>query len=635
MLVSVLALCLVTIPSLASGQTAEVFAFQAPNCEVTSAECAAFLQYVLPHLSGIGHVVRWADLDTTTVSVGSISYSYSWPTVASFFDAYINTNSNYPSFNWANGCVNGSACKIMLIIQPETDGLGGGNSGFTPTYVYSPNYATDVSADEPQDLSACKEFPGSGSLPYSGTPGSGDAVIWNYNSCAVAAGSNLTCNGNNLGASLNTTGFPVVYEKPIMTAYQAFLSSLSSNFNSSTGTYSGVGKYIAYVRTGFSVGGENYPVCEEVNAPLADPAWQASFSVAGGVLVTPTTTQGNAGGYTYLSLNAGTTGSSHPTWNQTAGSRNTSDGTVTWANEGVITANANAAATWPGPNGEFGGTGQPNAFQDNGFLGHWYGSISAQGYVSQMVAFLAGLNSTFSWDFATNFGPGQVISYPDADAVLAYVEGNDKVGFGMESLSVQDPVTYNGGSGTFPTSREDWIANFASYPATSDVPVHHLQTNTPGTEYLAAGYSFSSITPSSPSTGEATVNCGTVDCSWFYSFWTYITNNNYYNGPWASPCTGEGSNPNQCPADEMIITSSLTHTGGTGTIWSPNYWPNTLVFSADRGATDLEVYECDLDYAFGVTTTTHVSTVGGGAGCATWGVSGGTTPYTTALSSVQ
>lgn len=637
-LVAVIALGLVTTLSLASGQsTAEVFAFQAPNCENTSAECAAFLEHVLPNISGIGKVVHWTDIDQTVAPTGTtITYSYNWPALANFLEAYINSNTNDPSFNWTSGCFGGKACKIMLIVQPETDGLGAGNA-YTPAYVYNNQYATDVGADQPQDLSACGEFPGTGSLPYSGTMVSGDVVIWNYNSCQVAAlktGSTVSCNGSNLGTSLNTTGFPVVYEKPIMTAYQAFLSSLSSTFNSSTGTYANVGQYIVYVRAGLSVGGENYPVCNEVNGPLSDPSWQSNFSVAAGVLVTPTTAQGNAGGYTYLSLKAGTTGTSHPTWNQTPGSRNTSDGGVTWANEGVVTPGTNAAATWPGPNGEFGTTGQPNAFQDNGFLGHWYAGINTQGYVSQMVEFLAGLNSTFSWDFATNFGPGQVITYPDADAVLAYVEGDDKVGFGMESLSVEDPVTY--ALGVFPTSREDWIANFANYPAPTDVPVHHLQTNTPGTDYLAAGYSFTSITPSDPAgVGDATVSCGTVDCSWFFGMWTYITNNNFYNGPWASPCTGEGSGASQCPSDKMVITSSLTNTGGTGTIWSPNYWPDTLVFSVDRGVTVLEVFECDLDYAFNVVTTTHVSVEGSGGGCAGWGVAGPSTPYQTALSSAQ
>ena len=58
-LVAVIALGLVTTLSLASGQsTAEVFAFQAPNCENTSAECAAFLEHVLPNISGIGKVVH-------------------------------------------------------------------------------------------------------------------------------------------------------------------------------------------------------------------------------------------------------------------------------------------------------------------------------------------------------------------------------------------------------------------------------------------------------------------------------------------------------------------------------------------------------------------------------------------------
>jgi len=559
-LFAALSICLLTTSSLASGQTAEVFAFQAPDCQTTNSECTAFLQTVLPKLSGIGHVFHWSDIDKTTVDNNGIHINYQWPVITDFLNAYINSG-----FNWTSGCVNQNACKIMLIIQPETDGLGKGNVGYTPAYMYSPLYASDIGADTPQDMAACKEFPGTGSLPYSGTLNPGDAVIWNANECAVAArdnvkGSNVQCTGNNLS---NTTGFPVVYEKPIITAYQAFLSAFSSAFNSSTGTYKSIGQYISYVRAGLSVGGENYPVCEEVNSksdgPIVKPAWVPNTSIPAGILATPTAAQGNNGGFTFLSLNAGTTGTSLPNWNQTQGTRTTNDNGVMWENEGLLAPGTDAVSTWPGPNGQFGTTGQPNAFQDNGFLSHWANGVGGQGYISEMVQFLGGLHSTFSWDFATNFGPVHDISYADADAVLASVQGNDAVGFGMQSLSVQDPVTL--AAGIFPTSREDWIANFTNYPAPSNVPVHHLQMNTPGTSYLAAGYDISSITGNT-NTDVATITCpAMIDCSPFAGtgMWVYITGNSItgFDGPSAVACTGQGTGKNQCPQDTLTISSSV------------------------------------------------------------------------------
>jgi hypothetical protein len=307
---------------------------------------------------------------------------------------------------------------------------------------------------------------------------------------------------------------------------------------------------------------------------------------------------------------------------------------VTWENVGLSTPGTSAVATWPGPNGQFGTTGQPNAFQDNGFLAHWYGGVSGQGYVSQMVHYLGTLGSTFNWDFATNFGPVHVVSYADADAVIASVQGNNKVGFGMESLSVEDPYTY--GLGVYPTSREDWIANFTNF---TNVPVHHLQMNVPGTTYLAAGYDITQVQGNTPVTGTATITC-TTDCSPFYSMWVYITGNgtvgsNSFDGAWVSPCTGQGTGANQCATDILTITSSLAGTASGGIVWSPNYWPDTMVFSVNHGTTDIEAYECDLDYAFGVTTTNHVTVEGHGGGCASWGVAGPDSTYQSALSSAQ
>jgi hypothetical protein len=115
----------------------------------------------------------------------------------------------------------------------------------------------------------------------------------------------------------------------------------------------------------------------------------------------------------------------------------------------------------------------------------------------------------------------------------------------MQSLSVEDPVTcapdaQNNCTGPFPTSREDWIANFTNYP---NVAVHHLQTNVPGTVYFAAGYPITEIQGSKVS-GSGTITCSTsVDCSWFggdNTMWVYYTGPNgvatVFDGPWVMTC---------------------------------------------------------------------------------------------------
>lgn len=40
--------------------------------------------------------------------------------------------------------------------------------------------------------------------------------------------------------------------------------------------------------------------------------------------------------------------------------------------------------------------------------------------------------------------------------------------------------------------------------------------------------------------------------------------------------------------------------GTGGTVWAPDYWPIMLPFAVRNDATAIEVYECDLDYAFGL-----------------------------------
>lgn len=63
-----------------------------------------------------------------------------------------------------------------------------------------------------------------------------------------------------------------------------------------------------------------------------------------------------------------------------------------------------------------------------------------------------------------------------------------------------------------------------------------------------------------------------------------------------------------------------------GTLWAADYWPILLPFAVQRGASSIEVYECSLDYAFGLSpattneTTDWAATDTSSPGCASWGV---------------
>jgi hypothetical protein len=78
---------------------------------------------------------------------------------------------------------------------------------------------------------------------------------------------------------------------------------------------------------------------------------------------------------------------------------------------------------------------------------------------------------------------------------------------------------------------------------------------------------------------------------------------------------------------------SVTGNGNSGVVWAGDYWPIIMPFAVQHGVTSIEVWECDLDFAFGVQSTFWAITESDPTGCATWGESGppGTTGYQSSL----
>lgn len=357
LIANLIALIVLGVPR-SRAQAEPLFAFEAPVCtQLNCAEGGTDLTYfntfnasILPHISGIGFTIPWNRIDNCSStgpcqpdSTCSGATCYNWGLIDTAVMSYV----NYSGF--AHGCAGNLPCKVMLVISPEND--AGNNNLTTPQYVFTANWAADARVNSaPQDVSVCSDRKGGttgwpGALPFTGTPGAGDAVIWNVNQCSVVNGTNLTCTctGPSCGFS-NFSGYPVVYEKPITVAYQLFLTALFQHYSTSgTGNGPTVARYLHHVQVGLSSGCENYPYCATLaSIPQAD--WSANASYPAGYVVRPSS--GNAGGFIYYALNTGTSGGLAPTWCQGTGCGAT-DGSIHWKAQVSVVAGSSGNANCP------------------------------------------------------------------------------------------------------------------------------------------------------------------------------------------------------------------------------------------------------------------------------------------------
>jgi hypothetical protein len=647
-LVCALIVCLAT---LAAAQTAPlVIAWQAPLCSNTSscsgnAYFTSFVSNVLPSVSGIGVTVHWSDIDECVNSGASY-----WCTESS--DDNDCTTNHFMHYYWCRldqellNYINSGSFgdkKIVLIVWAVDDSSPNSNS-YTPDYVFYQNWANQTegcppaSNCPPQDVVVCGAWTagiGGSSCPVShtGSTWTGDTAIWNVNGNGSSTGTigctatgNAQCPGSSTcsGIVTNFAGFPIVYETPFMKAYQNFLQALAHHYNLSSGSARGqsIAPYIAYVRAGMAEGGENLPYCA-ISANITQQNWQASANVSAGYLV-------NSGGNQYVAIGAGTTNAGSMPTCPVAGCTTAPDGTVPGWYRADPYSTSFSTPIWPGPTGQFVG-GDPGGYSDNGYLSIWppgSHSAGATGYIASMTHFLNGLGASFPFTISAHFGPpaSSNVAYADSEAILASSNG---VGFGIQAVSVYDSVSYAGGS--FPSSLEDWAYNFKTYPA----PVHHLQTSTPGFKYLAEGYGIVNISDDGNMT-TATINCSS-DCSSFSGLPVYISGNtnSALNTIWSQVTCTSGST--SC---KLFYPSPMNLSGSNGTLWAADYWPIILPFSVQRGASSIEVYECALDYAFGLSstpTTNWAPNDTGSGGCASWGVSASPSdpPYQGALANTR
>ena len=64
----------------------------------------------------------------------------------------------------------------------------------------------------------------------------------------------------------------------------------------------------------------------------------------------------------------------------------------------------------------------------------------------------------------------------------------------------------------------------------------------------------------------------------------------------------------------VVYTPTQPVSGGPylgGVMWGSNYWPITMPFMTEQKVSSIEVYECDIDFAYGTTTTTGCENTAG------------------------
>ena len=153
-----------------------------------------------PHVNGVSVMCPWNQMET---SQGVYD-----------FTSCDNAFKNFPS-----------TLKFVIVLEP----IAFRSNTFTPTYVYSYNWAKSLGAPQ-LDYAACSLHPGNGSTPL-----------------------------NTYGHSGDTSAFPAVWEKPMQVAWHNFLAAAISHYNTVS-----FKKQILYIRAGYSEGGQASDPCQDV-----------------------------------------------------------------------------------------------------------------------------------------------------------------------------------------------------------------------------------------------------------------------------------------------------------------------------------------------------------------------------------
>lgn len=564
--------------------------YNSPGCAPVGmaaiTQFACFIKTVLTNISGIGMVVPWGVIDNCS-ALGTTSDQpcfpdstcdpviakncYNWTWIDQAIGDYVLANNigSSGSLSFSNGCAEGNPCKIVLIVWLTQDS---GNLNTyagtpnTPFYVFTKAYANSLNSGAgcgamcSQDVMVCKERRGGTGGGWAGGPqitdsawasggGVGDFGLWNAYGPHILA--NPSGQMTTHAISNNFSGYPVMYEQPIRTAAESFLSALALHYSSTcvfsscttgTGTKmissATIAPYIAYMRIGPSGGGENYPFCA------------CASSTGGSQCDRP---------------------------------------------------------YWPGPKGYDGG--EPLGYSDQGYLTAWSSaSGDGAGYVASLYQYIHSLSWVFPIDTPTEKGPATNMSivYPDTEALLANQYG---LGMGMQASSVGDLVTYAAQSSS-PSTAANWAVHFREFPY---VPVHHLQTAGPGSP-PGAQFTITQIATAGcigQTCSTATITCS-LDCSSLCLSlpWVYITGIPYAAFDGIQPVSEVA-----CSPYNIVLTGSYPaynpQPGNIGFVYSGAHLPVLLPFESQQCQGSLqticsaELWEELLDWAYGTNTVSN------------------------------
>jgi hypothetical protein len=196
-----------------------------------------------------------------------------------------------------------------------------------------------------------------------------------------------------------------------------------------------------------------------------------------------------------------------------------------------------------------------------------------------MVSFIHSRDPSIGALINTHAGPpaDTDLTYADIEAQIAL--GNH-VGVGMEALGIGDAYEHALGKPCV----DDWCATFEQN-AGAGVPLV-LQSTVPT---LQPSYSIASIEGNGKT---ATATC-TTPCDFYTgnSAWVQISGNSAADFSATFEVSGATSTT-------FSFASTSSATGAGGTVLGPDYLPITVPFAVSEHATALELYMCDLLYAF-------------------------------------
>jgi hypothetical protein len=598
-----LLLLLSSIPSWA--QQLEVF--NPPTSTGNTQAYTDLFSVVLPkatHLNGMTVLIPWGTVDTgesapcqETTQVKNCD----WPAIEQQLLAYINGPNN-DGFGLAH--YPGTKLNLIIVLVPEA-GPNGGYQNVVPQYVFNAgtysNWCPSCSPTEPQDVVTCANsgapWPGdlggptcsnTNSAPPANEPCTGSNVnagVWNSGNpstgqapaCHLTGKGNASCYGSN---NFNTMGgFPVLYETPIMTAYQQFIETLLFHYSTQGLTTNGryIGSFIGYIRVGLAQGGENLPTCT-VEEPGGTGIWPSpnglSHDMGLGVYdwyKTSTTCTGNCQGkYAYLNGDPNQSGDDGP-------------GYVAAMYEAFM--NPTNGVFYYFDNGSF-----PNLqLMSNSHAGPPFNSDL--GYADTEASIFAGLTQEY----------GEQIYRPP------YAGQN---GFGMEALSEYDVFS-------LPVGRpcgDDWCANFATYWPSYTGGNQYLQTETPN---LQATYSISSVSTQTNRNGIVTCS-GSSNCTNFSNAGDDSPDSAgaqpslLYSGEGFALSVGSGQKASY-KIGQILTGTTFSCDPATPcpqnlnqqTLWQGDYLPDTIPFALNNYADTLEIYFCDWDYALNKNSGTN------------------------------